>query len=85
MGNALENFRRTGKEIERAMGGPTRLRPNGNGKGLKGPRWSGGGINMSGYVGVPSGIRKGVRIDARVKRRGKDEWDISTEIYGRGG
>ena len=85
MGSALENFRRTGKEIERAMGGPTRLGPGGNGKGLNGRHRIGGGVNMSGYVGVPPGISKGVRIDARVKRRGKDEWDISTEIYGRGG
>jgi hypothetical protein len=82
MEDALSNFRRTGKAIEKAMGGPTLLGPRNGGK-----RIGGSGLKVGGYVDVPPGIRdavrKGVRIDARVKRRGKDEWDVSTEIYGR--
>lgn len=85
MGDPLSNFRSYGKGMERGLGGlPKSSLTRLNGGGVKGPRISGsvqGSLTLSPEVAAAA--RKGVKINARVKRRGKNEWDISTEIYGR--
>ena len=85
MGDPLSNFRSYGKGMEKGLGGlPRTSLTRLNGGGVGGPRISGsvqGTLSVSPEVAAAA--RKGVRINARIKRRGKNEWDISTEVYGR--